>query len=306
MCRRLPTAGRRRSVALRALSGRLAASGEGRLSGGFISGTLGRSGGAVASRGGGGESPTKARDPTLPLPDSFDDALAAKGVQSVHVTTLARPHKRARTARCKSVHRGTRPFSIQLAFGLRGSFLLAYSFKPRAMCAAFVVRSPCCCAGAPAAQSGALSLGPTGLEPSGLGTTSPCTARRKARPWPRRPSTRVPFLPAAAAVRPAASTAGARRRPARPTAPARPARAARRCGHRRWRLMRGPRGGTHRRLFRPRPCLRGQGAQRRSLRARADQPGQAQRLQQPRHQGAAWRRVDEPFEAHGQLRRLQD
>jgi hypothetical protein len=63
-------------------------------------------------------------------------------------------------------------------------------------------------------------------------------------------------------VRPAATTAGARRRSARPTAPACPARAARRRGHRRGRLTHGPRGGTHRRVFRPRPCLRGQGAQK--------------------------------------------
>jgi hypothetical protein len=81
-----------------ALSGGLAASGEGRLSvsGGFSSGTLSRSGGALASRSGGGESPTKASGPAAPLPDSFDDALAAKGARA---TTSARLHRRAAAAR---------------------------------------------------------------------------------------------------------------------------------------------------------------------------------------------------------------
>lgn len=67
-----------------ALSGGLASPARGgdlSVSGGFRSGALGRSGGALASRGGGGESPAKARDLTAAaaLPGSLDDALAAKG-----------------------------------------------------------------------------------------------------------------------------------------------------------------------------------------------------------------------------------
>jgi len=51
-------------------------------SSGGSSNALSRSGGALTSKGGGGESPAKGQDSApLPLPESFDDALAAKGAQ---------------------------------------------------------------------------------------------------------------------------------------------------------------------------------------------------------------------------------
>jgi hypothetical protein len=54
-------------------------------SSGGSSNTLSRSGGALTSTGGGGESPVKTQEATaLPLPESFDDALAAKGTPIIY------------------------------------------------------------------------------------------------------------------------------------------------------------------------------------------------------------------------------